>query len=92
MWEVALGIALLFRFYLRLTLLLFFLQLAGTFLVLIVHPEEAFQNGNPLMLTQTGEFVVKNLVLLSAGIAVGSTVRRGREPIRSEPEPTDSRG
>jgi hypothetical protein len=69
---------------LRLTLLFFFLQMAGTFLVLIVHPDLSFQNGNPLLLTVLGEFVVKNLVLLSAGLAVGSTVDR-REPRSSPP-------
>jgi len=79
LWEIAVGLGLLFSFALRLTLLFFFLQMAGTFLVLIVHPGLSFQNGNPLLLTVLGEFVVKNLVLLSAGLVVGSTVGR-REP------------
>jgi uncharacterized membrane protein YkgB len=78
-WEIAVGLGLLFRLALRLTLLFFFLQMAGTFLVLVVHPDLSFQNGNPLLLTVLGEFVVKNLVLLSAGLVVGSTVHR-REP------------
>jgi uncharacterized membrane protein YphA (DoxX/SURF4 family) len=80
-WEIAIGIGLLFRLALRVTLLLFFFQLMGTFMVLIIHPQEAFQNGNPLMLTQTGEFIIKNLILLTAGIVVGSTVRRKSEKI-----------
>ncbi len=75
-WEIAVGLGLLFRFALRLTLLFFFLQMAGTFLVLIVHPDLSFQNHNPLLLTVLGEFVVKNLVLLTAGLVVGSTVDR----------------
>lgn len=83
-WEIAVGLGLLFRFALRLTLLFFFLQMAGTFLVLILHPDLSFQNGNPLLLTVLGEFVVKNLVLLSAGLVVGSTVDR------REPRPTPS--
>ena len=59
------------------TLLLFWLQLAGTFLVLILRPDIAFQQGtNPLLLTTEGEFVIKNLVLISAGLVVGGTVRR----------------
>jgi hypothetical protein len=40
-------------------------------------PEVSFDGGNPLLLTVEGEFVVKNLVLLSAGMVVGATVRRG---------------
>jgi putative oxidoreductase len=58
-------------------LALLFLQLAGTFLVLLIWPEAAFQEGNPLFLTTEGEFVIKNLVLIAAGLAVGGTVRHG---------------
>ena len=76
-WEVAVGLGLLFAVAIRLTLLLFWLQLAGTFLVLILRPDIAFQQGNnPLLLTTEGEFVIKNLVLISAGLVVGGTVRR----------------
>ncbi len=80
-WEVSIGVALLFRIALRPTLLLFFLQLAGTFMTFIVRPQDTFKNGNPLLLTKDGEFVVKNLILLSAGLAVGSTARRQREEV-----------
>ena len=77
-WEVVVGLGLLFAVAIRLTLLLFWLQLAGTFLVLILRPDIAFQQGaNPLLLTTEGEFVIKNLVLISAGLVVGGTVRRG---------------
>ncbi len=76
LWELAIGIGLLLRLFLRGILFLFFLQMLGTSFVLVFHPEFTFQNGNPLLLTQTGEFVIKNLVLLAAGIVVGSTVRR----------------
>jgi putative oxidoreductase len=80
-WEVVIGVGLLVRFGLRITLALFFAQMVGTFLVLVLLPQVSFQNGNPLLLTTTGEFVVKNFVLLSAGLVVGSTVRRPREGI-----------
>ena len=76
--EVAIGVALIFKVALRAVLLLFLLQMAGTFLVLIVQPDIAFRDGNPFLLTVEGEFVVKNLVLLSAGLVVGSTVNRRR--------------
>lgn len=74
-WEVLVGAGLLFAVALRLTLLLFWGQMAGTFLVLLLRPDLAFQHGNPLLLTTEGEFVIKNLVLICAGLAVGSTVR-----------------
>ena len=75
-WEMLVGIGLLFAVALRLTLFLFWLQMAGTFLVLVLRPEIAFQGGNPLLLTTEGEFVIKNLVLIAGGIVVGGTVRQ----------------
>lgn len=77
-WEVVVGIGLLFGVALRLVLLLFWLQMAGTFLVLVLRPGLAFQTGNPFFLTVIGEFVIKNLVLIAAGLVIGSTVPRTR--------------
>ena len=73
--EVIVGIGLLTKVALRAVLALFALQMAGTFLVLVILPEVAFQDGNIFKLTVEGEFVVKNLVLLSAGMVVGTQVR-----------------
>ena len=78
-WELVIGVGLLSGVALRLILLLFWLQMAGTFLVLVLRPELAFQSGNPLLLTVTGEFVIKNLVLIAAGLVIGSTVHRAQE-------------
>ena len=75
-WEIAVGLGLLTGRFMRLTILFFLLQMAGTFLVLVVKPDVAFQSANPLLLTTEGEFVVKNLVLISGALVVGSTVRR----------------
>lgn len=74
--EVFVGLGLLFRRLMRLVLGLFALQMLGTFLVMVILPEVAFQDGNPLLLTVEGEFVVKNLVLLAAGMVVGATIAR----------------
>ena len=78
LWEVVVGLGLAFAIALRVTLLLFWLQLAGTFLVLLLRPEVAFQHGNPFLLTTEGEFVIKNVILISAGLVVGGTVQRSR--------------
>ncbi len=75
MFEVVLGLALLTGLGLRITLLLLWVHITGTFLVLLIRPDLAFQNGNPLFLTADGEFIVKNLVLISGGIAIGSTAK-----------------
>ena len=78
--EILIGLGLLFRIGLRVVLAVFALQLLGTFLVLVVQPDVAFQDGNPFELTVEGEFVIKNLVLLTAGMVVGSTVRGAERP------------
>lgn len=88
-FEVLVGIGLLSGIGMRLVLLLLVAQLVGTFLVLVVRPDLAFQNGNPLLLTTEGEFVVKNLVLISAGLAVGSQLPR--LPSWTTPRESDSR-
>jgi len=75
-WEMAVGAGLLCAVALRMTLFLFWLQMAGTFLVLVVRPDIAFQGGNPLLLTTEGEFVIKNLILIAAGLVVGGAISR----------------
>jgi putative oxidoreductase len=70
--EISIGLAFATGRFLRAVLPVFAIHLLGTFLVLILLPEVAFEQGNPLMLTIVGEFVVKNLVLLSAGLVVAS--------------------
>lgn len=77
-FELAVGAFLIVGRFMRVVLLMFALQMIGTFLVFVVQPDVAFQDGNPLRLTVEGEFVVKNLVLLSAGLVVGSRLPRPR--------------
>jgi putative oxidoreductase len=79
-FEVFIGLMLLLGRAMRLTLLLLVAQMVGTFLTFIVLPEVTFRNGNPLLLTVEGEFVVKNLVLISAAMVIGTTIRR--RPVR----------
>jgi putative oxidoreductase len=74
-FEIIVGLGLLVGRGLRVVLALFVLQMIGTFLVLLLQPEIAFQGSNPLFLTTEGEFVIKNLVLLSAGLTIGSRLK-----------------
>lgn len=83
-FEIGVGIALAFTIAPRVTLALLSLQLIGTFLVFVVQPHIAFQDGNPLLLTVEGEFIVKNLVLISAGLVIGATVRRRKGALAPE--------
>jgi putative oxidoreductase len=36
----------------------------------LAQPDIAFQKGNPLLLTTEGEFVIKNLVMIAAGLVL----------------------
>ena len=76
-WEVLIGVGLLFNLFLRETLLLLYLQMIGTFFPLILFPSEVFQKF-PFSLTLEGQYIIKNLVIVSAGIVLGATVRGGR--------------
>jgi putative oxidoreductase len=73
--EILVGVAFATGRLLRVVLPVFAAHMAGTFLVLLTLPDVAFQGANPLVLTAVGEFVVKNLVLLSAGLVVASGVK-----------------
>lgn len=69
-FEVLAGMALVVAVRVRLVAALTALHLLGTFLVLVAQPAVAFRHGNPLLLSATGEFVVKNLVLLAAALVL----------------------
>ncbi len=73
-WEVAIGLCLLYRPLLRLGILLLFLQMPGTFLPLVLLPEVTFETF-PYALTVEGQYIVKNLVIIGAALVVGGTVR-----------------
>jgi uncharacterized membrane protein YkgB len=70
-WEMLIGVGLVFRLAVRHTLFLLCLHLAGTFVAIWLAPSLFFLHRNPLMLTVNGEFVLKNLVLLTAGLVIG---------------------
>jgi uncharacterized membrane protein YkgB len=81
--EIALGAALWLGRRLRWVAALALVHLLGTFLMPVVQPQAAFQAGNPLLLTTEGEFVVKNLVLITACLVLVSAdrPRRTRHPL-----------
>ena len=76
-WEVLIGLGLLTGRLLRITLLLLFLQMPGTLAPLFLFPEDTFTRF-PYAPTLEGQYIIKNLVLVSAAIVVGATVRGGR--------------
>ncbi len=77
LWESLIGLGLITGKYMRLTLLLLFLQMPGTALPLIILPEKVW-TVFPYGLTLEGQYIIKNLVLISAGLVLGATVRGGK--------------
>ncbi|PSQ47555.1 hypothetical protein BRD19_09070 [Halobacteriales archaeon SW_7_65_23] len=73
-WEVVIGICLLYRPLIRLGIFLLFLQLPGTFLPVILLPEVVFQTF-PHALTVEGQYIAKNLVIIGAALVIGGSVR-----------------
>ena len=73
-WEMLIGIFLCFRATIRLAILLLILQMPGTFLPLVLLPDVCFVKF-PLILSMEGQYIIKNLVLISAGIVIGGTLR-----------------
>src|SRR3989338_10511683 len=72
-WEVAIGVCFLFHRLIRIGVFLLFLQIGGTFLPLVILPEVCFQKF-PFILTMEGQYIVKNLLIISAAIVIGGTV------------------
>ena len=73
-WEVAVGLCLLYRPMIRIALLLLLLQLPGTMLPLILLPEICFTHP-PFGLSLEGQYIVKNIFLVSAAFMIGGKVR-----------------
>ncbi|MAT38355.1 MAG: hypothetical protein CL946_01990 [Ectothiorhodospiraceae bacterium] len=73
-WEVLIGVFLVVPKMTRAAILLLFLQMPGTMLPLVLLPEVCFTDF-PYGLTLEGQYIIKNLILISAGIVVGGTVR-----------------
>jgi len=85
-WECAIGLGLLTKRFLRATLLLLALQMVGTAMPLILFPAETFTRF-PLAPTLEGQYIIKNVVLIGAGMVIGATVRGGR--LTTEPADGD---
>ena len=76
-WECVIGIGLLVGRGLRGILFLLYMQMLGTLTPIVLFPNEVFSH-IPYAPTLEGQYIIKNMVLLSAGVVVGATVRGGR--------------
>ncbi len=75
-WECTIGMGLLFKRWLNLTLLLLYFQMIGTFLPLVFFTHETFTT-SIFIPTLLGQYIIKNIVLLSGGVVIGATVKGG---------------
>jgi uncharacterized membrane protein YkgB len=76
-WEVAIGTTFLFQKTVRLAIALLALQMVGTCLPLVILPHVTFQAGRiPYAPTLEGQYIIKNLLIISAALVVGGSVRR----------------
>ena len=72
-WEVLIGLGFLTGKFLKLTLILLFAQMLGTFTPAFLFPSEVF-TAIPYAPTLEGQYIIKNIVLISAGLVIGGKV------------------
>lgn len=70
-WEILIGICLLDKRLIRFGIPLLLLQMAGTFIPLIILPNVSFIT-IPFVPTLEGQYIIKNLVLISGALVVAS--------------------
>jgi uncharacterized membrane protein YphA (DoxX/SURF4 family) len=92
LWECVIGLGLITGWFMRGILLLLFVQMLGTITPLFLFREETWSIF-PIAPTLEGQYIIKNIVLISAGLVIGATVRGGRlvaepEQIRDEISPS----
>ena len=83
-YEVVIGLLFLSRRTTRIAIALLAGQMVGTFLPLVILPEVTFQAGRvPWAPTLEGQYIVKNLMIISAAMVIGGSVRdHGTRPGR----------
>jgi uncharacterized membrane protein YphA (DoxX/SURF4 family) len=81
--EILIGAGLVTGLLPRLTLLVFFAHMAGTFTALVVLRSEVW-DGNVAVPTMAGQYVIKNVVLVAAGLAIAAHLpQAGAGPSRT---------
>ena len=76
-WEVAIGLTMCFKSLIRISIFLLFIQMPGTFLPLILLPEVCFTDF-PFGLTLEGQYIFKNLLIISSALVIGGTLSKSR--------------
>ena len=72
-WEVLIAILFMFKRTTFIAMVLLLLQMTGTFLPLIILPEVTFQNSNPFLPTLEGQYIIKNIIIITAALIIGGS-------------------
>ncbi len=75
LWEVLIGVGLIWGKFMKATLLLLFLQMIGTFTPIFLFPSEVF-NHMPYAPTLEGQYIIKNIVIISAAMVIWGRLRK----------------
>ena len=70
-WEILIGLFFLAKKTTFYAMLLLFLQMSGTFMPLVLLPSVTFQNSNILLPTLEGQYIIKNIIIITSAIVVG---------------------
>ncbi len=75
-WECLIGLGLITGKFMRVTIFLLLAQMLGTLTPLVLFPAETW-TVFPIAPTLEGQYIIKNIVLVSAALVIGATVRGG---------------
>jgi len=75
-WECLIGLGLITGKFMRATIFLLLAQMLGTITPLFLFPQETWRVF-PISPTLEGQYIIKNIVLVSAALVIGATVRGG---------------
>jgi uncharacterized membrane protein YkgB len=89
-WECLIGLGLITHKFMRATLLLLWVQMIGTITPLVFFPGETFLHF-PYAPTLEGQYIIKNVVLISSGLVIGGTVRGGGLVAEPDKTPVETR-
>ncbi|WP_179862272.1 hypothetical protein [Longibacter salinarum] len=73
-WEIAIGLSMLYRPTVRLALALLLLRIPGTLLAFVLLPDVTFVSF-PFVPTPEGQYLIKDVVLFFAAMAIGGSLR-----------------
>lgn len=78
LWEVVVGIGFLLGIYTRYVVILFLTHMVCTFTPLLILPELSFTQA-PYAFTLVGQYIVKNVVFILAGILIYQESKKERQ-------------